>query len=381
MYHELATRARGHRRSPSLYVSPSAFAAQVRALARGGYRAVTLERVFAAWHGRARLPARPIVLSFDDGYPSDVTVALPILRARRWPGVLNLQVGNLEARKVKVLLAAGWEVDAHTFTHPNLTARRRGPALARGRRLDALDSAHLRRPGRLLLLPGRVATTPPSSPPCGAPVTGARRPTRPRARAPLAALHVGSGSGAGRRDAAAPARRAPPAPARSRVRKWILIGAGVVLLLLVGLAAAFVLYRQHEGRNIHGSSSVEFVTTEPVKAPTPAELRTVPWPLYGLRRGAHALCGRALAPAAVPDDLALPRRQPARVPARRRLPPALLRQQLGDRAGDQRRDGPARLEAVDGALRRRLAGDRRPARDPDVPQQASLQPERERPRR
>jgi peptidoglycan/xylan/chitin deacetylase (PgdA/CDA1 family) len=120
MYHVLATPG------PSvpfreLYVSPSTFAAQVRALARAGYRAVTLDRVFAAWHGRATLPRLPIVLSFDDGYPPDLTVALPVLRARRWPGVLNLQVGNLEARKVKELLAAGWEVDAHTFTHPNLT--------------------------------------------------------------------------------------------------------------------------------------------------------------------------------------------------------------------------------------------------------------------
>jgi peptidoglycan/xylan/chitin deacetylase (PgdA/CDA1 family) len=120
MYHVLATPGAG---VPfrALYVSPSTFAAQVRALARAGYRAVTLGRVFAAWHGRAKLPRRPIVLSFDDGYPPDLTVALPVLRARRWPGVLNLQVGNLEPRKVKQLLAAGWEVDAHTFTHPDLT--------------------------------------------------------------------------------------------------------------------------------------------------------------------------------------------------------------------------------------------------------------------
>ncbi len=120
MYHVLATPGPG---VPfrELYVTPSTFAAQVRALARAGYRAVTLERVFAAWHGRAKLPRRPIVLSFDDGYPPDLTVALPVLRARRWPGVLNLQVGNLIVRKVRQLLAAGWEVDAHTFTHPDLT--------------------------------------------------------------------------------------------------------------------------------------------------------------------------------------------------------------------------------------------------------------------
>ena len=55
-------------------------------LAAAGYEAVTLGRVFDAWHGRATLPPRPIVLSFDDGYRSHVTAARPILAARRWPG-------------------------------------------------------------------------------------------------------------------------------------------------------------------------------------------------------------------------------------------------------------------------------------------------------
>src|SRR5262249_50101338 len=35
--------------------------------------------------------------------------------------VLNLQVGNLVPAKVRQLIAAGWEIDAHTFTHPDLT--------------------------------------------------------------------------------------------------------------------------------------------------------------------------------------------------------------------------------------------------------------------
>ena len=61
------------------------------------------------------------MLSFDDGYPQDVTVAMPVLRARRWRAVLNLQIGNLVPARVRQLLAAGWEIDAHTFTHPDLT--------------------------------------------------------------------------------------------------------------------------------------------------------------------------------------------------------------------------------------------------------------------
>jgi outer membrane protein assembly factor BamB len=66
------------------------------------------------------------------------------------------------------------------------------------------------------------------------------------------------------------------------MKKRLLLGAGTLVLVLIGLAAAFVLYRQHQGRNIHGSSSVEFVTTAPpAPPPPPAELSTVPWPLYG----------------------------------------------------------------------------------------------------
>jgi peptidoglycan/xylan/chitin deacetylase (PgdA/CDA1 family) len=90
-------------------------------LAAHGYQAVTLERVWAAWHGRATLPAEPVVLTFDDGYPGDLRVALPTLRSLGWPGVLNLHVGNLVPARVRELVDAGWEVDAHTLTHPDLT--------------------------------------------------------------------------------------------------------------------------------------------------------------------------------------------------------------------------------------------------------------------
>jgi peptidoglycan/xylan/chitin deacetylase (PgdA/CDA1 family) len=112
---------------PELYVPPAVFAGQVAWLAAHGYRAVTLQRVFDAWRGAATLPPKPVVLSFDDGYLSDVRTALPVLEARHWPGVLNLEVANLKPvwgirpPGVRRLLAAGWELDAHTLTHPDLT--------------------------------------------------------------------------------------------------------------------------------------------------------------------------------------------------------------------------------------------------------------------
>jgi peptidoglycan/xylan/chitin deacetylase (PgdA/CDA1 family) len=127
MYHVIGSPPAGAP-YPELYVTRADFAAQVAWLRARGYHAVTLRRVFDSWRGAARLPERPIVLSFDDGYLGDVRFALPILKARRWPGVLNLEVRNLQPvwgirpPGVRKLIAAGWEIDAHTLTHPDLTA-------------------------------------------------------------------------------------------------------------------------------------------------------------------------------------------------------------------------------------------------------------------
>jgi peptidoglycan/xylan/chitin deacetylase (PgdA/CDA1 family) len=106
---------------PQLYVAPAAFGGQLAWLARHHWHVVTLDAVLAHWRDGSPLPARPVVLTFDDGYPSDWRTALPDLRAHRWAGTLNLQIGNLVPARVRRLVAGGWEVDAHTFTHPDLT--------------------------------------------------------------------------------------------------------------------------------------------------------------------------------------------------------------------------------------------------------------------
>ena len=121
---------------PDLYVSRKEFEAQVRPLVEGGYQAVTLGRVLDAWAGHGTLPRRPVVLSFDDGYRSHVTAALPILGRHRWPGVLNLGLSNLAPswgiprRGVERLIASGWEIAAHSLTHADVSALS-GAALVR----------------------------------------------------------------------------------------------------------------------------------------------------------------------------------------------------------------------------------------------------------
>jgi peptidoglycan/xylan/chitin deacetylase (PgdA/CDA1 family) len=126
MYHVIADPPAGAP-YPELYVGASDFAAQMRWLDRHGYRAVTQRDVWNHWHRGGALPRKPIVISFDDGYRSVFTAALPALQRRSWPGVLNLTVKNLRVSgglseyKVRTLIAEGWELASHTLTHPDLT--------------------------------------------------------------------------------------------------------------------------------------------------------------------------------------------------------------------------------------------------------------------
>jgi peptidoglycan/xylan/chitin deacetylase (PgdA/CDA1 family) len=125
MYHVIGTPPVGAP-YPELWVTATAFHAQMIALRRAGYSAVSLRRAFDGLQHGAPLPRKPVVISFDDGYRGDYVSARPILRRLGWPGVLNLEVrnirtGDLTAGEVRGLIAAGWEVDSHTITHPDLT--------------------------------------------------------------------------------------------------------------------------------------------------------------------------------------------------------------------------------------------------------------------
>jgi peptidoglycan/xylan/chitin deacetylase (PgdA/CDA1 family) len=108
---------------PELYVSRPDFHREMDWLDEHGFQAVTLEAVEDAWYRRGTLPARPVVVSFDDGYRPQFTYALPELRRHGWPGVLNLKAedSDLYPSNVEAMIDAGWELAAHTIDHSDLT--------------------------------------------------------------------------------------------------------------------------------------------------------------------------------------------------------------------------------------------------------------------
>ncbi len=75
MYHHLSEDV-----TNSEMVSPEQFEAQIRALSEAGYTGVSFDELQAYVLRGEPLPEKPVVITFDDGYESNYTLAYPILQ-------------------------------------------------------------------------------------------------------------------------------------------------------------------------------------------------------------------------------------------------------------------------------------------------------------
>ena len=113
---------------PELYVDPKTFNQQMEMLEKQGYTGVSLNQVYDAWFKGGKLPEKPVVVSFDDGYRSQYVYARPELRKLGWPGVLSLIAGRIDqpdaeltAAMVEQMIKDGWELDSHTINHVDVS--------------------------------------------------------------------------------------------------------------------------------------------------------------------------------------------------------------------------------------------------------------------
>lgn len=119
-------------------VTRAAFAAQLCWLARAGYTSIDLNTLLRARVEEWALPARPVLITFDDGFRECVEEAVPLLRARGFTATFFLVAGLigetsrwLERERgpalpllawddVRRLAADGFACGAHSVTHPRL---------------------------------------------------------------------------------------------------------------------------------------------------------------------------------------------------------------------------------------------------------------------
>ncbi len=125
-----------------IFVVKDRFEKHLQWMAKRGLTPVTFSDYDAVARGErlaGQWPKRPVVLTFDDGYESVFTNAFPRMQERGWRGVLYL-LGDRSARvnfwdagesshpesrlmtddQARALFRAGWDLGAHTLSHPHL---------------------------------------------------------------------------------------------------------------------------------------------------------------------------------------------------------------------------------------------------------------------
>jgi peptidoglycan/xylan/chitin deacetylase (PgdA/CDA1 family) len=107
-------------------VTTDDFDAQMNWLSQLGYQTVRTAAITDAMYGHGTLPARPIVISFDDGWEDQYQNAFPILRAHGMTGAFFIPStypdgkGFVTWAQIQEMATAGMEIGSHSRTHPHL---------------------------------------------------------------------------------------------------------------------------------------------------------------------------------------------------------------------------------------------------------------------
>lgn len=140
LYHRLVRKAdvdRGDVRDdePVWASYDTVFAEQMDALREGGFTTLDFDDYLAIRSGARPMPVRPVIVTFDDGYLSNYTLAFPVLRRNRQKATIFVAPepdvetralvagidGFLSAEQMKELAANGVSIQSHSLTHPVLT--------------------------------------------------------------------------------------------------------------------------------------------------------------------------------------------------------------------------------------------------------------------
>ncbi len=124
MYHDVMTQ-------PEVFfdLTPEQFEGHLQALQENGFTVVSVDQLVQHLRTGIPLPARPIVLSFDDGYAGHYDLVYPLLKKYQMPAVFSVFPGKVDGEIVGRSTLT-WEqlktmaadplitIAAHSVTHP-----------------------------------------------------------------------------------------------------------------------------------------------------------------------------------------------------------------------------------------------------------------------
>lgn len=109
-------------------VSIPDFQTQMQTLYDWGYTAIPISSLLEVLIHGGELPEKPIVITFDDGNRNIYENAFPIMQEYGYPGVFYIVANRLhsgtniaQVPELKEMVAAGWEIGSHSYTHTDLT--------------------------------------------------------------------------------------------------------------------------------------------------------------------------------------------------------------------------------------------------------------------
>ena len=108
-------------------VPPERFEQQMKLLHDWEYTTISTEMLVQAITKGAKLPPRPILITFDDGDVDVYKNAFPIMQKYGFTGVFYLvanyvgQPNYISVTQVREMVDAGWEIGSHSLNHIDLT--------------------------------------------------------------------------------------------------------------------------------------------------------------------------------------------------------------------------------------------------------------------
>lgn len=160
MYHEVNSKGLG-----KYIISPQEFEEDIIYLKKEGYTTINIEDLIAFEYNNIKLPEKPIMLTFDDGYSSSYTHILPILKKYDCKIVVSIvgeyvdkstkgtyPNGYLNWPQVKELVDSTYvEIQNHTYSMHELS-KRKGCKIIKGESFNEYKTEIIDNIGYLQLL-------------------------------------------------------------------------------------------------------------------------------------------------------------------------------------------------------------------------------------